>query len=126
MSKKLKSTMKREQLLKIFPGGDVVKKNISTTMFVPPGRDSVLVREILKCEAEQNGNLTARVKILEQSGAPLSLPSPTRFPLELGCSKRTKCQVCDNRGVKCLPSGVIYRARCKLCKESNLMVYLVV
>ena len=60
------------------------------------------------------------MKVLEQSGVPLSLSFPTRFPLDVGCSKGTKCQICDNKGVKCAPSGVIYRARCKLCKERTL------
>ena len=97
---------------------NILKRDIRTTMFLPPSKDSELVRGILECEAEQNSNLTTRVKVLEQPGIPLSLSFRTRFPLELGCSKGTKCQICDNKGVKCAPSGVIYRARCKLCKEN--------
>ena len=63
---------------------NVGKKKIVTTMFVPASRDSHLVRMIMQCEQEKNMHLTSGVKIMEQSGLPLALLFPAKFPIDLG------------------------------------------
>ena len=92
---------------------NVGKKKIVTTMFVPASRDSHLVRMIMQCEQEKNMHLTSGVKIMEQSGLPLALLFPAKFPIDLGCPKGLRCILCDNKGIKCAPSGVIYKAERK-------------
>ena len=64
---------------------------------------------------EKNMHLTSGVKILAQSGLPLALLFPAKFPLNLGCPKGLKCILCNNKEIKCAPSGVIYKAECVEC-----------
>ena len=94
------------------------KKDVICTMFVPASKDSMLFDKIVAAELKLGNMMDWDVKILEQSGIPLSTIFIPEFPLSCGCPKGHDC-ICANTAVKCGKKGIIYRASCLWCKRPS-------
>ena len=94
--------------------------DISTTFFVPPSEGSLLTELVLEAEDQIKGDIPWGVKIVEQSGQPLSLSFLRRFPVIQGCPRGNACPVCDNDCVKCAAKGVVYKAVCTACGDREI------
>ena len=101
--------------------GGVDKRQFDCVMFVPQSRDSRLFNMNSEVETSQLGeNDNWRIKVLEQSGTPLSLLFTTRFPNNLGCPRGLDCKICkSNDGVKCSKKSVVHRSWCKECENDS-------
>ena len=94
-------------------------KDVICAMFVPPSVNSLLLRSIEAAEADLESKMDWNIKIIEQSGMPLSLCLIPKFPLINGCPKGVSCEVCGNTAIKCSKRGVIYKASCVWCDSKH-------
>ena len=94
-------------------------KDVICAMFVPPSVDSLLLRNIEAAEADLESKMDWNIKIIEQSGMPLSLCLIPKFPLINGCPKGVSCEVCGNTAIKCSKRSVIYKASCVWCERPD-------
>ena len=99
------------------PSNVVGEKEVLTAMFIPPSKDSLLLKFIEEEEEKMSGDMEWRVKLIEQSGVPLGLHFIPKFPLLEGCPRGTECILCHNTGIKCKKRGVVYLATCLWCKK---------
>ena len=86
-------------------------------MFVPQSKDSRLMIKVQEAEEKIKRDMLWNVKILEQSGIPLSLSFIPKFPLQAGCPRGNKCVLCGNSGIRCSAKSVVYQASCKWCDD---------
>ena len=101
------------------PNNEHSEKEILTAMFVPPSKDSLLIKYIEEEEEKMVGDMQWRVKLIEQSGVPLGRYFISKFPLLEGCPRGTECILCHNTGIKCSKRGVVYKATCTWCKRGT-------
>ena len=99
------------------PSNVVGEKEVLTAMFIPPSKDSLLLKFIEEEEEKMSGDMEWRVKLIEQSGVPLGHHFIPKFPLLEGCPRGTECILCHNTGIKCKKRGVVYLATCLWCKK---------
>ena len=92
-------------------------KEIAATMFIPPSGGSLLFKHIEEEENKMVGEMSWKIKLIEQSGVPLNLIFIPKFPLSDGCPRGEECSLCENTGIKCNTKGVIYKATCEWCKR---------
>ena len=86
-------------------------------MFIPPSKDSLLLKFIEEEEEKLSEVMDWKIKLMEQSGIPLSLTFIPKFPLIEGCPRGNECILCNNTNIKCRTKGVIYKATCLWCKD---------
>jgi len=94
-------------------------KEIAATMFVPASRKSLLLKYMEEEEDKLVGEMSWKIKLIEQAGFPLGRLFIPKFPLEEGCPKGEDCVICGNTGVKCNKKGVIYKATCEWCRDGS-------
>ena len=94
------------------------RTNITTTLFVPTSRNSILFRLICERERVLSKKMDWSVKILKQAGTPLLNKFIYKFPIVEGCPKEDTCNLCENDMVRCFFKGSIYRAYCEICQKS--------
>ena len=88
-------------------------------MFIPPSKESRLIKKIISVEENVKDKLQWKVKILEQSGSPMAMAFLPKFELAQGCPKGESCQISECKGLKCAPRNVVYKAVCAQCKKSG-------
>ena len=96
------------------------KKNITSVLFVPATKDSVLFNAVSSAEEKiTSDNLSWDIKVVEKGGTPLASVFMTQIPVLDGCPLGSACVVCENDGMRCSKRGVVYKATCQTCKDNN-------
>ena len=94
-----------------------INKPVTNVMFVPHSYKSWLVEKIREAERTTLSSSKWRIKVLEQSGIPLTLAFVPKFPITIGCPRGLTCGICkDNNGIRCSKKSVVYRSWCKKCE----------
>ena len=93
------------------------KCDVTTTLFIPPSKDALLLKLVNEVEEKLQTDLSWKPKVLEQSGTPLLLSFGKKYTMKDGCPRGVDCFLCENKGTNCTPRGVVYLASCKSCKE---------
>ena len=96
--------------------GHIMKPDVSSTLFVPASRNSLLFKLICEKEYTVAKNMDWSVKVLEQPGIPLLNSFIHKFPISDGCPKGELCTLCSNDCKKCSIKGAIYRIFCVNCQ----------
>ena len=89
------------------------KIETTTVMFVPSTAQSRLIGHLEEIEQNIMYKTRWRTKLVEKPGTPLLTQFIRKFPMELGCSRGTKCVICKNKGTLCMTKRVVYMAFCK-------------
>ena len=87
---------------------------------MPPSRGSKILNLVKEVKKLRCGDLSWRVKIVEQSGTPLILNFGNTFPMEKGCTRGDDCVLCKNNCIGCTTRGVVYNETCTDCGEDVL------
>ena len=95
---KRKYSNKGEKILE--ESGNVVEKEITTTIFVPASKNSQLFKLIQEKEESLKGQLSWGVKVLEKGGISIASLLLKKFPMKSGCPLGEKCKACDGDGIK--------------------------
>ena len=114
---KRKGSNKGEKIVEVTK--DVVNKEITTTIFVPASKNSLLFQMIQEKEESLKGQLSWGVKVLEKGGIPIASLLTKKFPMKSGCPLGEGCQACDGDGIVCGVKGVVYQATCLDCSTDN-------
>ena len=85
---KAKLKKRRQVVKKSYIGNET--GDIICAMFVPQSNNGQLLKRIEEAELKLKGEMSWRIKLLEQSGIPLALSFIPKFPLNAGCPKGGK------------------------------------
>ena len=91
------------------------KKKITSVLFVPKTSGGKLVDLINEEQDAQEQEIDWRMLVLEKPGTPLVSRFIKKFPMVEGCERGLGCSICDNKGIKCTPKRIVYKAVCQKC-----------
>ena len=94
-------------------GANGTPSGMTTALFVPSSEGGLLTRLVGEVENELRPQTGWAMKIIENSGIPLSQLLKPMLKMERGCALGQSCKLCHNTGIGCNTRNVV----CKECPQ---------